>query len=301
MRYSFHSGAEYIARAAEHHLSLTDVALQREAELTHRPIEDIRAVIASRLAVMRTSVAVGLRGEKRTMGGMGGGDAKKFLDYLASHDITKMSLSPFALRAAAYAIANNENNACMGCIVACPTAGSSGVTPGVLLAAEEAFGYSTDELIDGLIVASAVGAIIAENATVSGAEGGCQAEIGSAAAMAAAALTHLRGGTPEQCLTAATLALKNMLGLACDPIGGMVEVPCIKRNAFAAVYALLGSDLAIAGITSYVPFDEVVEALKHIGSMMSTKIRETALGGLAITATGQATNKRLGIIIKENE
>jgi len=301
MSFIFHSGAELLKIVEKNpKLTLPQICLRREIELTHKDAAEIKKVLSARLETMEASIKKGLKTKNcQTMGGLGGGDAKKLEKFFTKQK--KSLLGETANLAATYAIANNENNACMGCIVACPTAGSSGTLPAVLFALRETQKISGKKMLDALVVSSAIGAIIAENATVSGAEGGCQAEIGSAAAMAAAGAVQILGGNPTEVVHAATLALKNMLGLVCDPIGGMVEVPCIKRNAFAAVHALTASQLALAGIESVIPFDEVVDSLKRIGNMMPAGLRETALGGLATTKTGREINRRLGIEIKEGE
>ncbi|MEQ8198363.1 MAG: L-serine ammonia-lyase, iron-sulfur-dependent, subunit alpha [Clostridiaceae bacterium] len=181
----------------------------------------------------------------------------------------------------------------MGVVCATPTAGSSGVLPGVLLAAKEKFGLSDDEVIKYLFTAGAFGYIIANNAFISGAAGGCQAEIGSASAMAAAAVAEMAGGTPVQAAHAMAMALKNMLGLACDPLAGLVEVPCIKRNAAGASNALIAEDMALAGVESKVPWDEVISAMYQIGLSMPASLRETSTGGLAATETGKLWKKLL--------
>ena len=297
MKYTFHSAIDLEKKCKKYKTSLLDMCLKKEQELSNKSAKEVKKILLSRLKVMKKSINKGLEKERITMGEMGGADAFFLQNYLKKNGIKSLTMSEIALKAGMYAIANNENNACMGCIVACPTAGASGVIPGVFFACQEEYNWTEDKLIEGFIVALGIGSIIAENATISGAEGGCQAEIGSSVAMAAAGLTYMRGGSLKECINAASLGLKNLLGLACDPIGGMVEVPCIKRNAFAVQYALYASDLALMGIESYVPLDEVIDALKNIGNMMSTKIRETALGGLAITKTAQNTCKKLGIEI----
>jgi len=204
------------------------------------------------------------------------------------------------IKAMAYAVATGESNAVMGRIAAFPTAGGAGVVPGVTIAAAEKWKLSEQRLLRGLFTASAVGKIIAENSTLSAAAGGCQAEVGAAVAMAAAALTEMRGGTPEQSINASALALKSYLGLVCDPLGGLVAVPCIKRNMMGASAAITASDASIAGVESFVPFDEVVSAMKNIAREMSTKHKETALGGLATTKTGLRIRKKIGLPDIEN-
>ena len=180
-----------------------------------------------------------------------------------------------------------EVNAAMGRIVAAPTAGASGILPGVLLSAARRRNWSDDKLIDGLFTAAAIGAIIAAQATIAGAEGGCQAETGAGAAMAAAAIAALSGAQPPACLDAAAIALKNVMGLVCDPVAGLVECPCIKRNAMGAVNALLAADLVLAGVSSVIPFDETVSAMRSVGKALPLDLRETARGGLAATPTGR--------------
>ena len=198
--------------------------------------------------------------------------------------------------AAALAVA--EVNASMGRIVAAPTAGASGVLPAVLVMCSEKHGFTDRDLVNGLFTAGAVGVIIARNASISGAEGGCQAEIGSAAAMAAAALAELCGASPTASLSAAAMAVKNILGLVCDPVAGLVECPCIKRNAMGAANAVLAADMALAGISSIIPFDEVVGAMRSVGRLMNVDLRETARGGLAATATALEITKNISM---ENE
>ena len=194
---------------------------------------------------------------------------------------------PFLQQVISTALKTGECNACMGCIVAAPTAGASGVMPAVLLPTQEKFSLSDEVMIQALYVAAGFGQIIATRASISGAEGGCQAEIGSASAMAAAALVHLRKGTPAQMAAACAMALKNLLGLVCDPVAGLVEVPCVKRNVIGAMNALSCADMALAGITSAIPCDEVIDAMRSVGDSLPSSLRETGQGGLAATPTGR--------------
>ncbi len=217
----------------------------------------------------------------KTLVGLTGTNSKKMLEYLPNTIIGEN-----AFTAATIAITMAESNAAMGKIVACPTAGASGVMPGVLLTLEK-LGVERQKLVSGLIVAGAIGKIISKRASLSGAESGCQAEIGSATAMAAGAATHATGGTPTQVANAAALSLKSLMGLVCDPVGGFVEVPCVKRNASGAVIALLFSDIAKAGVESVVPFDEVVDAMGKVGRSMPESLRETGKGGIADTPTAK--------------
>ena len=221
---------------------------------------------------------------------MTGGNAQKMHQYLQSgHALTGDTF----LRSITYALATNDVNAAMGVICASPTAGSCGVLPGVLLAAQEHMQCSDEDVVLALFCAGAIGLVVANNAMISGAAGGCQAEVGTASAMAAAALTQLRGGTPSMCAHAMAMALKNMLGLVCDPLAGLVEVPCVKRNAAGAANALTASEMALAGVESYVPWDEVIEALYKVGQSIPLALRETAQGGLADTETGRTWKRKL--------
>lgn len=199
------------------------------------------------------------------------------------------------------AVKMGESNACMKRIVAAPTAGSCGVLPAVLLSLEEAKGYSIEQMTEALYVAAGIGGVIASRAFIAGAAGGCQAEIGSASAMAAGAVTWLAGGTEEQICHAAALALKSLLGLACDPVAGLVEVPCIKRNVIGAVNALTASDMVMAGIKSYIPPDEVIDAMRNIGRNMPSCLKETGEGGLAVTPTGMQVKEKLPNFMEERK
>ena len=243
------------------------------------------------LKVMKEAIDYGLTGIHST-GGLVGGDGLR-LKMRHELDTKPALLGPLATKAAAYALAANEANAAMGRICAAPTAGSSGVLPGVFFAIAEERNLSEEELCLALITAGAIGMVIASRASLSGAEGGCQAECGSAAAMAAGSVVELLGGTPEQVGHAVALALKNLLGLVCDPVAGLVEVPCVKRNAGAATIALLAADMALSGIKSVIPVDEVIDAMAEIGQAMAPSLRETAMGGLAATPTGLACAERI--------
>jgi L-serine dehydratase len=233
---------------------------------------------------MKEAVLKGLTEDTRSKSGLTGGDGRRVIAYMGS---SEPSSGGSASKAMAYALAVSEVNASMGRIVATPTAGSCGIIPGVFVSCQERFGWDDDFLVHGLFCAGAIGYVIANNSFISGAEGGCQAEIGSAIGMAAGALVELRGGTVEQAIHAVGLALKNSLGLICDPVGGLVEIPCIVRNGFGAVTALAASDMALAGVRSVIPSDEVIDVMLEVGSAMPSKHRETAKGGLAQTPTGR--------------
>ncbi len=261
----------------------------REEKLSDMTRKQIRDEMCRNLVVMRESVQRGLSEKVESVSGLSGGEAMRLFKY--------GKMNPFsgynACRAAASAMAVVEVNASMGRIVAAPTAGASGILPGVLLESGRERGWTDEQLINGLFTAGAVGLIFAKNATISGAGGGCQAETGVGAAMAAAALVEISGGAPIQALDAAAMAIKNVLGLVCDPVAGLVECPCIKRNALGAVNAMISADMSLAGVTSLIPFDEVVAAMFAVGKDIRTEYRETARGGLAVTPTGKAVAARL--------
>ena len=285
----FGSVRELVAAAEEAGTSLGEVMLRREAAEGGKSREEVYAAMARQYAVMREAANRGLTGLP-SHSGMTGGNARKVEEYrLSGRGLTDGTF----LKAIAYALATNEVNAAMGVICASPTAGSGGVLPGVLLAAQEKLGKCEEEAVMALFCAGAFGLVIANNAMISGAAGGCQAEVGSASAMAAAALVQLAGGSPAQSAHAMAMALKNMLGLVCDPLAGLVEVPCVKRNAGGAANALAAAEMALAGVESYVPWDEVVLALYQVGLGMPLALRETAQGGLAATPTGREWKKRL--------
>ena len=229
-------------------------------------------------------------GTQRSVSGLVGGDGLKMRLYARRGESIG---GEFMDEVIVQAISMAESNACMRRIVASPTAGSCGVVPAVLLPLCEREHYTQHELLEALYVASGIGAVIAYRASISGAAGGCQAEIGTASAMAAGALVSLRGGTNEQIGHAVAMALKNLMGLVCDPVAGLVEVPCVKRNVIGAVNAISAADMALAGIESRIPVDEVIDAMGEVGRRMSVEFRETALGGLAATPTGKAVKERM--------
>lgn len=252
--------------------------------------ERLLAEMGKRWDVMRESVRDGLEGVQRSAGGMVARDGSRYLEYVRSGGGLLPALPG---KAAAYALAASECNACMGRVCAAPTAGACGVLPGILLAMSEERGSSDSEIATVLVTAGLVGSVIAARASLSGAEGGCQAECGSAAAMGAAALVELEGGTPEKAGHAAALALKGFMGLVCDPVAGLVEVPCIKRNAIAAVHALTAADMALAGVVSAIPVDEVIDAMGRVGRALPEELRETGRGGVAATPTGRAISAKV--------
>ncbi|MZP30113.1 L-serine ammonia-lyase, iron-sulfur-dependent, subunit alpha [Heliobacterium undosum] len=282
---------QWIAQAEEKNLTFARFCLQRQATDMETTEAALLARMEALLPVMRDSVQAGLRGQ-RSIGGLVGGDAVKMEAFRAGNP-DKSVVGPVLSEAITMALAVGEANASMGRIVAAPTAGSSGVLPAVLFALGKSHGLSDRQLGEGLLVAGAIGMVVASRATLSGAAGGCQAECGAAAAMAAGAAVDLCGGRPAQVGEAVAMALKNMLGLVCDPVAGLVEVPCVKRNAGAAAQALVAAEMALAGIKSVIPVDEVIDAMGSVGAALPATLRETARGGLAETPTGREWAKKL--------
>jgi len=265
-------------------LKISEVVYQNEMESSQQSQQMLFERMRKNLKVMRKSVATGLSSQRRSLSGLVGGDAAKVeARRKKGESLVGEQLSGVIAKA----LAVSEVNACMGKIVAAPTAGSCGVIPAVLLTVEENCKVSEQDLLLALFTAAGLGMIIAERANVSGSEGGCQAEIGSAAAMAAAAAVELGGGTPRQTADAAAIAMKSMLGLVCDPVGGLVEIPCVKRNATGAMIAMAAAEMALSGVKSAIPIDEVIDAMGGIGKQMPCTLRETAQGGLAMTPTGR--------------
>lgn len=276
----FPNGAALLEYCTSHNCSIAEAFLEREEALAATLGKHAHATeyLTRVLEVMKESAERPLYEVGRSMGGLIGGEGQKLKMFEGSDsNIAGPDLS----RLTRYAMCVLETNASMGRIVAAPTAGSAGVIPAVLLTLQNSRGFTDDDLQRALITAAAIGYLISRNATVSGAEGGCQAEIGSAAAMAAAAAVDLAGGTPAMCFDAASNALTNMMGLVCDPVGGLVEIPCQKRNASGAATALVSAEIALAGISNLIPFDETVDAMYRVGRALPFELRETALGGIA--------------------
>ncbi|WP_321387155.1 L-serine ammonia-lyase, iron-sulfur-dependent, subunit alpha [uncultured Enterococcus sp.] len=285
----FESIEELVQRAEEQHCKLAEIMIAQEIEMSGRSREEIMQQMEINLETMEAAAEKGIQGVK-SHSGLTGYDAKRLQRYLDKK--TVLTDTTF-VKALCYAVATNEVNAAMGMICATPTAGSAGVVPGVLLAFSEKLTASREAMLEFLFTSAACGFVVANNAMISGAEGGCQAEIGSASAMAAAALVELAGGTPRQAGHAFAIALKNLIGLACDPVAGLVEIPCIKRNAGGTANAIASAEMALADIESEIPADEVIEAMYRVGRNMSADIRETGIGGLAGTATGKRIAKEL--------
>ena len=286
--------ADAIRDAEQQEIPLARLALETEAKDQGRSVDDIRAALRRALEVMRGAVERGMVGDLHSASGLVGGDAAK----LRTGPPGPMSGTPFR-DVLARALAVQEVNAAMGVIVAAPTAGGAGVLPAVLTGLAQARGIGDEALVDALAVAGLIGAVIADRASLSGAEGGCQAETGAAAAMAAGAATEMLGGTPAQVGHATALAMQGTLGLVCDPLGGLVELPCVFRNATGSAIALTGIELALAGIEFRIPVDEVIDVMGEIGASMDVRYRETAGGGLAATPTGRRLARERLVQIKK--
>ena len=280
---------EIFERSARENIPFWEIVLQYDME--ERQVSR-QASMAKMLSTWQAiqDAADSYTGTQRSVSGLVGGDGLKMRLYARRGESIG---GEFMDEVIVQAISMAESNACMRRIVASPTAGSCGVVPAVLLPLCEREHYTQHELLEALYVASGIGAVIAHRASISGAAGGCQAEIGTASAMAAGALVSLRGGTNEQIGHAVAMALKNLMGLVCDPVAGLVEVPCVKRNVIGAVNAISAADMALAGIESRIPVDEVIDAMGEVGRRMPVEFRETALGGLAATPTGKAVKERM--------
>lgn len=280
---------EIFERSARENIPFWEIVLQYDME--ERQVSR-QASMAKMLLTWQAiqDAADSYTGTQRSVSGLVGGDGLKMRLYARRGESIG---GEFMDEVIVQAISMAESNACMRRIVAAPTAGSCGVVPAVLLPLCEREHYTQHELLEALYVASGIGAVIAYRASISGAAGGCQAEIGTASAMVAGALVSLRGGTNEQIGHAVAMALKNLMGLVCDPVAGLVEVPCVKRNVIGAVNAISAADMALAGIESRIPVDEVIDAMGEVGRRMPVEFRETALGGLAATPTGKAVKERM--------
>ena len=289
----YKSLADAIRDAEEKQISLSRLALETESRDQGRPVAEIRAALQRALDVMRGAVAQGMTGDLYSASGLVGGDAAK----LRTGPAGPLAGTPFR-DILARALAVQEVNAAMGVIVAAPTAGGAGVLPAVLTGLAAARDIPDETVVDALAVAGLIGAVIAERASLSGAEGGCQAETGAAAAMAAGAAVEMLGGSPSQSGHAAALAMQGMLGLVCDPLGGFVELPCVFRNATGSAIALTGIELAMAGVEFRIPVDEVIDVMGQIGKEMDVRYRETAGGGLAATPTGRRLAREKLVQIK---
>jgi L-serine dehydratase len=285
----FRNVAELVELAESKQVKIAEIMIQQEIKVTGLTREAIIEKMDRNLTVMEQAIERGLKGVQ-SFSGLTGGDAVLLQNYIKSG---KTLTGNFLLDAVSKAVATNEVNAAMGTICATPTAGSAGVVPGTLFAMKEKLNPTRMEMIEFLFTSAAFGFVVANNASISGAAGGCQAEVGSASGMAAAAIVEIAGGTPAQSAEAMAITLKNMLGLVCDPVAGLVEVPCVKRNAMGASNAMTAADMALAGIKSKIPCDEVINAMFLIGQSMPSALRETAEGGLAATPTGKRLEKEI--------
>lgn len=288
---NFNSGKEIVDLCNHKGKKIYELMIEREIELQDITEAEIRENMAISLNIMKKAVEDSITKDIISISGLIGGDAKKIYE---NESIKGGSICGSMMKKAiAYSMGVLEVNASMGKIVAAPTAGSSGIIPGAIIALQEEHDLPDTDIINALITSSAIGLIVSKNATVAGAEGGCQAETGTAAAMAAGAIVEMMGGTVEQSFHAAATSLKNILGLVCDPIAGLVEAPCEKRNAIGASNALISAEMALCGVESIIPFDEVVDAMYKIGRSLPFELKETALGGLADTETGRRIKKEI--------
>ncbi|MCF2622932.1 L-serine ammonia-lyase, iron-sulfur-dependent, subunit alpha [Ligilactobacillus salivarius] len=282
---------ELVSDATIKNLPISELVIQVECNDMNVSRNDVWRKMKHNLDTMRLAVSRGAHGiGVHSKTGLTGGDAVKIKDYRKSH---KTLSGDMIMSAVQSAIATNEVNAAMGVICATPTAGSSGTLPGVLFTLEKRLGLDEEQMVRFLFTAGGFGMVIANNACIAGATGGCQAEVGSASGMGAAAAVEVAGGTPKQSANAMAIAISNLLGLVCDPIAGLVEVPCINRNAIGASNALISADMALAGCESMIPADEVISAIDKVGKNMPESLRETGIGGLAGTPTGQEIRMRI--------
>ena len=287
--FEYKSISELVNAASSVGKTISEVVLADQAEQLCISPDALYERMDARLSVMEDSVKAGMNPALRSTSGLTGGDASRMWDHAASGGIC----GGFTNRAMARALAVSENNAAMGKIVAAPTAGSCGILPGAVVSMLDEGRCSREAAVMALFTAGAFGMVIAQNASIAGAEGGCQAECGSAAAMAAAALVELMGGTPQQCAHACAMAIKNQLGLVCDPVAGLVEIPCIKRNVSGVTIAFSSAEMALAGIESKIPADECIGAMREVGCSIPSALRETAKGGLAATPTGERLREQV--------
>ena len=276
----FKNAKELLALCQEKKLPISEVMRQREILLGETTAEIVDQRMDRVLEIMKDAAFSPIKDPVISMGGLIGGEARRLCEF---HDLGKSLCGDVLGKGITYAMATLETNASMGLIVASPTAGSAGIVPGMMLALQEVYGFSDKKIRQALFNAGAIGYLAMRNATVAGAVGGCQAEVGIASAMAASAAVELLGGTPLQCTYAASTVLMNMLGLVCDPVGGLVEYPCQNRNAAGVSNALIAAEMSLAGITQFIPLDEMIDTMYTVGKKLPAELRETALGGCAAT------------------
>ncbi len=284
----FKNASELLELSQNHNLKISQLMKSREIELGGISSEECDQKMARALAIMKESAHTPIVSPLKSMGGLIGGESRKLHDFQSSGNSICGSVLGKAMT---YAMAVLETNASMGLIVAAPTAGSAGIVPGLLIALQEEYQFSDEQILEALYNASAIGYLAMRNATVAGAVGGCQAEVGVASAMAASATVELMGGTAQQCLNAASTVLMNMLGLVCDPVGGLVEYPCQNRNAAGVANALIAAEMALAGVPQLIPLDEMMASMYSVGKRLPAELRETALGGCATTPSACAACK----------
>lgn len=276
----FKNAKELLALCQEKNLPISEVMRQREILLGETTAEIVDQRMDRVLEIMKDAAFSPIKDPVISMGGLIGGEARRLCEF---HDLGKSLCGNVLGKGITYAMATLETNASMGLIVASPTAGSAGIVPGMMLALQEVYGFSDKKIRQALFNSGAIGYLAMRNATVAGAVGGCQAEVGIASAMAASAAVELLGGTPLQCTYAASTVLMNMLGLVCDPVGGLVEYPCQNRNAAGVSNALIAAEMSLAGITQFIPLDEMIDTMYTVGKKLPAELRETALGGCAAT------------------
>ena len=286
---NFDSFQDLLIYCDTHACSISDAALKYEEDYSGKNREDILAGMRLILQQMRDTVASGIVSQEKSMSGLCGGDAKRIMDFMAQPNCF---LSPIEMKMIAYGLATLEENSRMKRIVACPTAGGSGSVPAALLAVEHEKQVDPEQTLKGLIAGGVIGEITARRMFLSGSAAGCQAEVGVASGMAAAGLVEMMGGTPKQVVEAAAISMQNLMGLVCDPVAGLVEVPCVVRNGLSGVQAAAAATMALAGVQSFIPMDEVVEAMAAVGKLMHPSLKETAEGGLAQTRTAKIFTER---------
>lgn len=285
----YQSFQELLEYCGENQCTIAEAALHYEASLSGKSHDEIKAGMQVILQQMRDTIASGIDSEEKSMSGLSGGDAKRLMEFMKTG---KSFLSPIQMKIMAYGLATLEENSRMKKIVACPTAGGSGSVPAVLIALEHECGITPEQSVMGLLTAGCIGEIVSRRMFLSGSAAGCQAEVGVATGMAAGAAVEVMGGTPEQVLHAAAISMQNLMGLVCDPVAGLVEVPCVVRNGLSGIQAASSATMALAGMKSFIPVDEVVDAMAEVGRLMSPHLKESADGGLAQTKTGKAFTKQ---------
>ncbi|WP_303673703.1 L-serine ammonia-lyase, iron-sulfur-dependent, subunit alpha [Vampirovibrio chlorellavorus] len=282
---NFNSFQELLTYCQEHQCGVAEAALRYEEAYSGKQRAEILAGMEAILQQMRDTVTSGIHSTEKSMSGLTGGDARRIMDFMNQ---PQCFLSPVEMKMIAFGLATLEENSRMKRIVACPTAGGSGSVPAALIAVEQDKNVPPQQTLKGLITAGIIGEITARRMFLSGSAAGCQAEVGVASGMAAGGLVEMMGGTPEQVVHAAAISMQNLMGLVCDPVAGLVEVPCVVRNGLSGVQAAASATMALAGVKSFIPMDQVVEAMAAVGKLMHPSLKETAEGGLAQTPVAKA-------------